>query len=74
MRWSTSGRFTPAAATWMTISPGPGFGTGRVQGTSTSGPPGALMHMAVMVSGRMEVMRRSFRTRKGQMHGNPWQG
>src|SRR6266700_3643524 len=47
----TSGRFTPAAATLTRISPSPGWGTGRCSATTTSGPPGALMPIAVMVAG-----------------------
>ena len=34
------------------ISPAPGVGTGRSSGTSTSGPPGARMAMAVMRVGK----------------------
>ena len=51
MRCATSGRLTPAAATLTRICPAPGFGTGSVLGTSTSGPPGLEISMAVMVSG-----------------------
>jgi hypothetical protein len=47
----TSGRFTPAAATLMRISPSPGAGTGRCSATSMSGPPGALMPIAVIMVG-----------------------
>src|SRR3989344_1925304 len=53
MRCSTSGRLTPAAATRISTSPGPGRGTGRVSGTKTSGPPGALIAMARMLSGTL---------------------
>src|SRR3990172_213892 len=52
MRCSTSGRFTPAAATLMRISPAPGAGTGRCSGTSISAPPGARIAIAVMWAGR----------------------
>ncbi len=52
MRCITSGRFTPAAATRTSTSVGPGFGTGRVSGMSTSGPPGFGIAIAVIVSGR----------------------
>src|SRR2546430_3515628 len=55
LRWMASGRLTPAAATLTRISPSPGCGTGRCSGTSTSGPPGDLMPIAVMVAG-IEVM------------------
>src|SRR5579871_1825546 len=54
-RWATSGRLTPAAATLTRISPSPGCGTGYSWGASTSGPPGDLMPIAVMVVG-MDVM------------------
>src|SRR5262249_56046774 len=47
LRCMTSGRVTPAAATLTSISLGPGGGTGRSSGTGTSGPPGALIPMAV---------------------------
>src|SRR5215813_13843409 len=53
MRCITSGRLTPAAATLTRISPGPGAGSGRCSGTSTSGPPGARIATAVMVAGRL---------------------
>ena len=48
LRCMTSGRLTPAAATLTRISLSPGFGTSRSSGFSTSGPPGALMAIAVM--------------------------
>src|SRR5579862_6118899 len=51
----TSGRFTPAAATFTRISPSPGVGTGRGCGVSTSGPPGDEITMAVILAG-IEVM------------------
>src|SRR5688572_3247157 len=39
----TSGRFTPAAATLINTSPGPGTGIGRSARRSTSGPPNRLI-------------------------------
>ncbi len=51
MRCITSGRFTPAAATFTSTSRGPGAGTGRSCGTSTSGPPGERIAMAVIWAG-----------------------
>ncbi|BBB11044.1 hypothetical protein SPYCA_0302 [Sphingopyxis sp. FD7] len=56
MRCSTSGRFTPAAATRISTSPAPGCGTGRVAGRNISGPPGALMATAVMSAGRLVTL------------------
>src|SRR5690349_14984613 len=53
MRCNTSGRLTPAAATRISTSPGPGCGTGRVCGCKTSGPPGSLMAMAVISAGTL---------------------
>ncbi len=50
-RCITSGRLTPAAATLISTSPAPGIGIGRVPGRSTSGPPGSVISMAVMVAG-----------------------
>src|SRR6185369_4858387 len=48
-RWSTSGRFTPAAATLISTSSGPGAGTGR--STSARRPsPSAIT--ACIVDGR----------------------
>ena len=55
MRWATSGRLTPAAATLIRICPAPGFGTGTALGFSTSGPPGVLISMAVIVSGTLAM-------------------
>src|SRR3954447_19126609 len=46
----------PAALTRISTSPGPGWGTGRVVGLRTSGPPGAVISMAVMLCGRPEAM------------------
>ena len=46
-----SGRLIPAAATWISTSPGPGRGTGRLAATSTSGPPGPAGSTADIVSG-----------------------
>src|SRR4029078_12651957 len=51
MRCITSGRFTPAAAIFTRISPVPGSGTGRGSGASMSGPPAALMPIAVIWDG-----------------------
>src|SRR5271166_1121269 len=44
-----SGRLTPAAATSISTSPIAGVGIGRVTACRTSGPPGALISIAVMV-------------------------
>src|SRR3546814_6404860 len=55
MRWSTSGRLTPAAATSMSTSPLPGAGTERRTGTSTSGPPGASGSIASMSRGKSRM-------------------
>src|SRR5689334_19161696 len=41
----------PAAAMATRISPGPGFGTGRVSGCKASGPPGVGIPITVIVSG-----------------------
>src|SRR5436853_6557126 len=49
MRWSTSGRFTPLAATFTTISFGFGAGFGNSATRRTSGPPGWLISTARMV-------------------------
>src|SRR5208283_5169058 len=50
MRWSTSGRLTPAASTLKRISPSPGTGRGRSTVSSTSGPPGREATTACIVS------------------------
>src|SRR3954451_21900296 len=55
-RWATSGRLTPAAATLTRISPGPGEGTARVSGNSTSGPPGLLMPITVICAGSFSMI------------------
>ena len=55
-RWATSGRFTPAAATRISTSSARGVGTGPVVVTNTSGPPGPVVVIWVMLVGR--VMRR----------------
>ena len=57
-RCNTSGRLTPAAATSTRIWPGPGCGTGRLAGTSTSGPPLPRISIAVMVCGMGRGMAR----------------
>src|SRR3954466_8861252 len=49
MRCSTSGRFTPAAATLTRISFGLGAGLATSESFSTSGPPGWLISTARMV-------------------------
>jgi hypothetical protein len=51
MRCTTSGRFTPAAANLDQHFASPGTGSGRA-GSSTSGPPGAEISIAVIISGR----------------------
>src|ERR1700733_14382559 len=43
----------PAAAMRISTSPALGSGTGRVVGTSTSGPPGLLISMTVCVAGML---------------------
>src|SRR5689334_25238330 len=50
-RCRTSGRFTPAAATLTNTSPAAGFGVGRVAGFKTSGAPGVVISMQVIVAG-----------------------
>src|SRR5690242_983851 len=55
MRWATSGRLTPAAATFTRIWPRPGCGVGTEAALSTSGPPGFEIAMAVMVSGTLAM-------------------
>src|SRR5262245_39847654 len=57
MRCMTSGRLTPAAATLTSNSASPGCGTGRSCGTSTLGPPGAEMAIAVMRAGTSGMER-----------------
>src|SRR5262245_52232101 len=42
--------------TLIRISPGPGAGTARVSGTSTSGPPGLLMPMTVICAGSLSMV------------------
>jgi hypothetical protein len=51
MRCRQSARLTPAPAIRIKTSPVFGSGTGRVAGTSISGPPGALISMTVWVAG-----------------------
>jgi len=53
MRCRQSARLTPAAAIRIKTSPALGSGTGRVAGTSISGPPGALISMTVWVAGML---------------------
>src|SRR5215470_6140589 len=50
-RCITSGRLTPAAATFTSTSPSPGRGSGRCSGTSISAPPGARIAIAVIWAG-----------------------
>jgi len=45
------GRLTPAAATSISTSPAAGSGIGRLTGRNTSGAPGAVISIAVMVVG-----------------------
>src|SRR4051812_48191458 len=60
MRWVTSGRLTPAAATATRTSPALGEGVARSPRTSCSGPPGALISMQRMEAGSgMQYPRRS---------------
>src|SRR5271170_2998273 len=51
MRCRQSARLTPEAAIRINTSPAFGSGTGRVAGTSISGPPGALISITVWVAG-----------------------
>src|SRR5580704_9850355 len=51
MRWRQSARLIPAPVMRINTSPAFGSGTGRVPGTSTSGPPGDLISMTVWVAG-----------------------
>src|SRR5271156_3588118 len=51
MRCRQSARLTPEAAIRINTSPAFGSGTGRVPGTSISGPPGALISITVWVAG-----------------------
>ena len=44
-----SGRLTPAPATRISTSRGPGFGTGRSTGIRTSGPPGLAISIEVSI-------------------------
>src|SRR6267154_4689969 len=53
MRCRQSARLTPAPAIRINTSPAFGSGTGRVAGTSTSGPPGALISITVWVAGML---------------------
>src|SRR5215831_15045983 len=48
-----SGRLTPAAATLTRIWPDPGRGVGTRAGFSTSGAPGVVISIAVIVSGTL---------------------
>src|SRR5262249_35158960 len=56
-----SGRLTPAAFTSISTSPMPGSGIGRLTGFSTSGLPGSVISMAVMVGGRVGIRTGSCR-------------
>src|ERR1700732_4585339 len=53
MRCRQSARLTPAPTIRINTSPALGSGTGRVAGTSTSGPPGALISITVWVAGML---------------------
>ena len=53
MRCRQSARLIPAAAIRINTSPAFGSGTGRIAGTSISGPPGALISMTVWVAGML---------------------
>src|SRR5215831_290239 len=55
-----SGRLTPAAATLTRICPDPGRGVGTRAGFSTSGPPGVVISIAVIVSGTLGISRAPF--------------
>src|SRR5712672_3455091 len=61
MRCRQSARLTPAPAIRINTSPAFGWGTGRVAGTSISGPPGALISMTVWVAGILASTGRSSR-------------
>src|SRR5262252_850732 len=56
MRCRQSARLTPAAAIRINTSPAFGSGTGRVAGTSISGPPGALIWITVCAAGTFASM------------------
>src|SRR5580700_3762813 len=77
MRCSVSARLIPAEAMRISTSPAFGSGTGRVPGTSTSGPPGDLISMTVWVAGMLASIalplglrwgRISIRARDGRTH------
>src|SRR5262245_41154578 len=57
MRWATSGRLTPAAATFTSTWPDPGLGVGTSAILRTSGPPGLVMAMAFMAAGMLGIFR-----------------
>jgi hypothetical protein len=56
MRCSVSARLIPAPAIRISTSPAFGSGTGRIAGTSTSGPPGSLISITVWVAGILASM------------------
>jgi hypothetical protein len=49
VRCSTSGRFTPLAATRISTSPAPATGAGRSASRNTSGAPKEVISMAFML-------------------------
>src|SRR5512132_3375258 len=51
-----SGPLIPAAATWISISPGAGAGVGRVTSFKTSGPPGWEISTHLIRSGTPDCM------------------
>ena len=51
IRCTTSGRLTPAAATSISTSHGPGSGRGRRAGRRTSGPPGCAISITFISDG-----------------------
>src|SRR5229473_6240037 len=68
MRCRQSARLTPAAAIRINTSPASGSGTGRVAGTSISGPPGALISMTVWVAGMLASTYPSPQNRMSERH------
>jgi hypothetical protein len=52
------GRLTPAAVTLISTSPAAGTGVGRSTGTSSSGPPGARISIAIMLLAKRRRGRR----------------
>src|SRR5262245_19480381 len=62
-RCITSGRLTPAAATFSSTSPSAGRGSGRCSGTSMSAPQGARIAIAVIWAGNEGMAKSPWLTR-----------